>query len=107
MSLPYPAPPRVKTSKRCQFSMPGRHYNCRRVGAYVLNGKHYCAPHYDTSWKVQNPEYGQQHDWHVHANRFTGEADKYETCRRCGFIRVHDGLPQSPCRGVMPQIVLW
>lgn len=107
MSLPYPPPERVRTTKRCQFSLPGRRYDCRRVGAYVLNGKHYCAPHYDTTWKVQNPLYGQRHDWHTHVNKFTGQADKYETCRRCGVIRVYEGLPQRPCEGHMPEIVLW
>ena len=106
--LPYPIPERIKTKKRCQFSLPNRRYNCRCIGAYVLNNnnKHYCAHHYGIAWKVANPEIGQQHDWHIHINRFTGEPDRYETCRRCMVIKVHDGLPQSPCRGVMPQIVL-
>lgn len=106
MSQPYPSPEPTKTSRRCQFSMPGSHYNCRRIGKYVLAGKGYCAPHYDTTWKVQNPEIGQQHDWHIHVNRFTGQANSYPSCRRCGDIKVHDGLPQSLCRGVMPVISL-
>ena len=100
----YPSPTPVPTKKRCQFSPSGMMYDCRRVGKYILNGKRYCAPHYDTTWKVQNPIYGQSHDWRIHVHRFTGEASHYETCRRCGAIKVRDGLPQSPCRGVMPRI---
>lgn len=107
MALPYPAPEHIKTKLRCQFGMPGRRYDCRRVGHYVLDGKRYCAPHYDIAWKRENPEYGQQHDWHIHINRFNGEADKYETCRRCMAIKVHEGLPQCLCRGRQAEIRLW
>ena len=106
MSLPYTPPTPIQTKLRCQFSLPGRHYNCRAVGKYLLDGKRYCASHYDTKWKVLNPELGQAHDWHFHKNRFTGEEDQYESCRRCMDVRVHEGLPQGPCRGVMPVITL-
>jgi hypothetical protein len=106
VSLPYPSPEPIKTKRRCQFSLPGQHYDCRRVGTYVLNSKGYCAPHYDTAWKVANPEIGQQHDWHIRKNHITGEPYPYPTCRRCGAIKVHDGLPQCVCRGKMPQITL-
>ena len=82
MSLPYPPPERVRTTKRCQFSLPGRRYDCRRVGAYVLNGKHYCAPHYDTTWKVQNPLYGQRHDWHAHVNKGDLAVNSQETAKK-------------------------
>ncbi len=106
MSQPYPDPPRIKTKLRCKYSLPGRRYNCRSMGAYVLDGKGYCAPHYDATWKARNPVLGQQHDWHRHANRFTGAEDPYESCRRCGDVRQHEGLAQGPCGGVMPQIAL-
>ena len=103
---PYPEPERIATRLRCQFSLPGRRYDCRHIGHYVLNGKRYCATHYDTKWKFMNPIYGQQHDWHIHLNRFTGEADKYETCKRCGSVKQHEGLAQEPCYGKMPRITL-
>ena len=103
--FPYLPPAKVKTEKRCQFLVFGR--RCRCVGHYVLTGKHYCASHYDAAWKVANPIIGQQHAWHVRVNRTTGDPDKYETCGRCGSIKVYDGLPQSPCKGSMPKIVLW
>jgi len=105
--FPYPIPQAVKTKRRCMFRMPGRAYDCRAVGKYELDGRGYCASHYDTAWKVANPEYGQQHDWHFHVNRFTGEMDRYETCCRCSAVKVHDGLPQCPCRGRQAEIVLW
>lgn len=106
MSQPYPSPVAISTTVRCKFSMPGRKYDCRRVGKYVLDGKGYCAPHYDTTWKVCNPIYGQQHEWHFHVNHITGAVDKYESCRRCGNIRLHEGLPLIPCEGKMPRITL-
>ena len=106
MTLPYKPPQRIKTKLRCKFSMPGRKYNCRNIGMFLLNGKGYCAMHYDTAWRVLNPEFGQAHDWHRHVNKFTGEAYPYDTCRRCTAIRYHEGLPQSPCRGKIPIIVL-
>lgn len=106
MSQPYDTPIRQKTGKRCQFSMPGRRYNCRCVGAYELNGRFYCAPHYDLSWKVQNPVIGQQHEWHVRMNGVTGKPYDYPTCKRCGVVQVYDGLPQEPCRGHLPRIGL-
>jgi len=87
--------------------MPGLRYNCRCIGHYVLTGKHYCTLHYDTAWKAANPIIGQQHEWHIRINSVTGEPDQYTTCRRCGSIKVHDGLPQSPCRGNLAKIVLW
>jgi len=106
MNLPYDPPTPVPTKLRCQFSLPGKKYNCRHVGKYLLNGKRYCAHHYDTAWKVANPIYGQAHDWHIHVNRFNGVPDRYETCRRCADIRPYEGLPLLPCDGKMPQIVL-
>lgn len=106
MSLAYDPPSPTPTKLRCQFSLPGRKYDCRRVGLYHLDGKRYCAPHYDTSWKVANPIFGQAHEWHIHVNRFTGESDRYPTCRRCADIRPNDGLPLLPCDGKMPQITL-
>lgn len=102
--MTYPEP--IKTTRRCQFSLPGTHYDCRYLGKYILNGKGYCAPHYDTAWRMLNPEIGQQHDWHVHVNRFTGDRSPYPTCRICGSIKVHDGLPQALCRGTMPRITV-
>lgn len=106
MSQPYPSPVAIKTKLRCKFSLPGKRYNCRAIGKYVLDGKGYCAHHYDIAWKVLNQIYGQAHDWHVHVNRFTGIADNYPSCRRCGDIKVYDGLPQGTCGGVLPRIVL-
>jgi len=106
MEQPYPTPEAVKTTKRCKFSLPGKRYDCRRIGKYVLNGKGYCALHYDAAWKFQNPEIGQQHEWHIHVNRFTGESYPYPTCRICGAIKVYDGLPQCLCSGKMPVITL-
>lgn len=106
MSLPYSVPEASKTKKRCMFRMPGHAYNCRRLGKYVLNNRGYCAPHYDTTWRLFNPEYGQQHDWHYRVNHITGETYAFETCRRCAAVKVHDGLPQSPCAGKLAQIAL-
>jgi len=106
MKLPYPPPRKEKTGKRCQFRLPGRRYDCRRVGCYVLSGRCYCAAHYDTAWMVENPEYGQQHKWHIRRNHITGEYYPYETCAVCGAIKVHQGLPQSPCDGKQPRITL-
>lgn len=106
MEFPYPDPEFVKTKLRCQFSMPGRRYDCRSVGHYILNGRRYCGWHYDTAWKVQNPEFGQQHEWHTRVNKFTGVADPWPSCKQCGDIRVHDGLPQSKCRGKFDRIGL-
>lgn len=106
MSLPYPSPDPIKTKLRCKFSLPGRKYDCRRLGKYLLNGIGYCAWHYDTAWDVQNPIIGQQHDWHVHVNHISGVADNFPTCRRCMEIKVHDGLPQGPCGGKMPVVTL-
>ena len=106
MSLPYSVPVAVKTKKRCQFSMPGRHYNCRAMGKYVMCGKGYCAPHYDATWKLANPIIGQQHDWHFRVDMVTGKQYEILTCRMCGAVKVHDGLPQLPCRGKLSRIVL-
>lgn len=106
MSFPYPPPDPIKTTKRCQFSLPGKHYDCRRIGKYVLDSKRYCACHYDTAWKVANPELGQTHEWHLRRNHITGVVYPYQTCKRCGYIRQHEGLPQGPCDGKMPQITL-
>lgn len=103
---PYPEPLFVKSKKRCQFRMPKRAYNCRCIGHYDLNGRMYCAHHYDIAWKVSNPEYGQAHQWHFHVNRFTNAVDRYESCKRCGVIRQHEGLPVTPCDGLMPIIEL-
>jgi hypothetical protein len=106
MSLPYPAPEPIKTKRRCQFSMPGRKYDCRAIGKFLLDGKDYCAAHYDTAWKVANPVYGQQHEWHFHVNHLNGNVDPYPSCRRCGSVKQHEGLPQFPCRGSFGQITL-
>jgi len=106
MSLPYPPPERIKTKRRCMFRLPHKRYDCRSLGVYILNGRGYCAAHYDTAWKVQNPVLGTAHDWHFHMNTCNGRLDPYESCRRCGEIRPHEGLPVNPCRGVMPRIVL-
>lgn len=102
--LPYPPPEAIKTKLRCKFSLPGMHYNCRAMGMFMLNGKGYCAQHYDTTWRTLYPQHGQQHDWHLHMNRYTGVPNHYETCRRCGHIRQRAGLPFSPCDGKMPEI---
>lgn len=104
--IPYPPPQAIKTKLRCKFSLPGIHYNCRAVGKYILGGKGYCAAHYDAVWRFKNPVYGQQHDWHLHVNQYTGETWPYETCRRCGDIRQREGLAQGPCKGHMPRIEL-
>ena len=101
MSLPYPPPEPIKTTLRCKFGLPGKRYDCRALGKYVLNGVGYCAWHFDTVWKVLNPVFGQAHDWYRRAS------NSYDTCRQCGDIRPHDSLPLSPCRGVMPEIRLW
>ena len=85
--------------KRCQYRLPGMHYNCRAVGKYTLEDRVYCAHHHSIQFRVLNPQYGQQHDWHNHVNRFTGEVDKYESCRFCGSCKQREGLPQSPCSG--------
>lgn len=106
MNLPYPTPTWVKTKRRCMFRMPGRAYNCRAIGAYVLNGRCYCAAHYDTAWKVANPIYGQQHDWQWEKTFKKGD-DMHECCALCGIGRPYDGLPLNPCDGKMPRIVLW
>ncbi len=92
--------------RRCQYRLPGMHYNCRAVGKYELSGRFYCAHHHRIRERVENPELGQQHDWHRHVNRITGAVDTYESCRRCGNVRQREGLPQSPCPGKMPRIVL-
>lgn len=73
----------------------------------MLNGRAYCAHHYDVSWKAQNPVYGQQHEWHYRVNRINGQVDAYESCKRCGSVRQREGLPFTPCKGKMPEIVLW
>ncbi len=106
MSLPYPEPDTIFTKLRCKYSLPGRKYDCRRIGKYLMDGKGFCAPHYDARWKALHPVLGQSHDWHRHVNRFTGAEDHYESCRRCGHIRQLEGLAQGPCDGVMPEIVL-
>lgn len=103
---PYTFPDWVKTKRRCMYRLPGMAYNCRSIGCFVLNGRGYCAHHYDVSWRTQNPEQGQAHLWHFHVNRFTGELDKYESCKRCGNIRQREGLPFTPCDGKMPTIEL-
>lgn len=100
--LPYPPPAAIKTKLRCKFSLPGRKYNCRAMGKFIFNGKGYCAPHYDMTWKAQNPEYGQQHDW---MDRTVGN-HTYPVCTRCAAIKPHDGLPLSPCKGHLARIVL-
>jgi hypothetical protein len=94
MSLPYPAPVRIKTKRRCMFRLPHMRYNCRALGVYVLNGRGYCIRHYDTAWKVQNPVLGTAHQWGG------------TSCLRCGTIRLYDGLPVMPCPGRMPRIIL-
>lgn len=106
MALPYTPPERIKTTKRCKFSLPGRKYNCRALGRFLLGDKGYCAPHYDATWKATNPVYGQQHDWHIRKNHLTGEPWPYETCRICCDIRHLAGLAQDPCGGKMPTITL-
>ena len=103
MSLLYPYPVSVKTTKRCQFGIPGKRYDCRCIGKYLLNGKCYCALHYDTVWKVTNPVYGTQHEWNLDDLRWR---EFVPHCVRCGVIRVYEGLPQLPCRGKMPEIIL-
>ena len=95
--VPFPEP--VSTSLRCQFGLSGHRYNCRCVGKYLLHGKRYCAPHYRTAWLVANPVFGQAHDWRLWRDLVC--------CRRCGATKVHEGLPQEPCKGRMPQIRLW
>lgn len=90
---PYPVPRAIKTKLRCKFSVPGKRYNCRGVGRFVLNGVGYCAAHYDTAWRIANPEHGQQHDWCFK------EWARWEICRRCGSIRPYEGLPVTPCEG--------
>lgn len=107
MDQPYPSPVREKTNLRCQYSLPGKRYDCRQFGHYRLGVKRYCAPHYDAKWKALNPVFGTQHDWHIHINHLTGESWPYETCKRCGSIRLHEGLAQDPCRGFQAKIVLW
>ena len=96
--LPYPPPKAIKTKRRCKFSVPGQHYDCRCMGRFVLNGVGYCTAHYDMAWRIANPEYGQQHDWHFK------EWSRWEMCRRCGVIRPHEGLPVSLCRGHLAEI---
>lgn len=105
---PYPIPIPVKTTLRCQFVLPGKRYNCRSVGKYVMDqdGRRYCGRHYDLRWKYLNPIVGQQHEWHFHVNHLNGEADRYECCKRCMMIRVYEGLPQMPCKGKMDRITL-
>ena len=104
---PYPIPTRIKTKLRCQYSIPGMHYNCRAIGCYDLNGKRYCGHHFDIQWHFLFPIYGQQHDWHFRINSMTGEKSLYESCRKCGSIKQRDGLPQMPCKGKLPTIRLW
>lgn len=94
---PYPVPRAIKTKLRCKFSLTGKRYNCRCLGRFMLNGVGYCAAHYDTAWKVANPQYGQQHDWHF--KDLTDREDEWETCRRCGRVRPYEGLPVTPCKG--------
>ena len=101
MGLPYPPPEAIKTTLRCKFGLPGKRYDCRALGKFVLNGVGYCACQYDMVWKILNPVFGQVHDWHRRGSSL------YDTCRRCSEIRPHEGLPVPPCRGVMPQIVVW
>jgi hypothetical protein len=99
VALPYPIPTEMPTKLRCQFSLPGRKYNCRHVGNYRLEGRRYCGAHYDSKWRALNPELGPQHDWHIRLNSHTGEPWPYETCRFCMSTKQHEGLPQGPCRG--------
>lgn len=106
LDYPYPTPERIPTKTRCKYSLPGRKYNCRCIGHYFISSKGYCARHYDAMWKYINPVHGTQHDWHVHVNKFTGVADSYETCKRCGSIRVYKGIAQCLCRGHMAIIEL-
>lgn len=100
MSL-YAAPEPIHTDKRCQFALPNRKYNCRAVGRFLLGDKGYCAAHYDLAWRIQNPVFGQQHEWGLN-----GFFPAYRCCVKCGAIELHQGLPQSPCRGHLPRIVL-
>jgi hypothetical protein len=89
---PYPSPEPIKgTKKRCQYSLPGRKYDCRRVGKYALGDKQYCAQHYDAKWRFENPEHGPQHDW--------WEYRGLPCCRICMAVKQYEGLPQGPCRG--------
>jgi len=101
MALPYVPPDPIPTTLRCQFSLPGRKYNCRCVGKFMLDGKRYCAPHYDIAWKVANPVYGQQHEWK------TVRGVEWKACSRCAAVQQREGLPQEPCRGGLPTIRLW
>lgn len=102
MKSEYPIPIAIKTKLRCKFSLPGRKYNCRAMGKFVLNGKGYCAPHYDITWKTQNPVFGQHHEW---VDRTVGDKT-YPVCKRCAAIQQHAGLPQSPCAGHLARIRL-
>jgi hypothetical protein len=91
--------------KRCQYRLPGMHYNCRAVGKYELSGRVYCAWHHRIQEERENPEYGQQHDWTTSASLtklFFGGIDH---CARCGVVRHREGIPQSPCGGKLPRIV--
>lgn len=99
----YDLPERRKTTIRCKFSLPGKYYDCRRLGVYVLGAQGYCLPHYDVAWKVANPEQGPQHDF----SRTMKFQDKdIPICVKCGSIKVHDGLPQCLCKGFHSKIVL-
>jgi len=100
MSVPYPEP--VRTTKRCQYAMPGTwYYNCRRMGKYLLEDKGFCAPHFSWVWQVLHPVFGTQHDWEQRPFM------SYETCAQCGTVKQHAGIPQDPCRGKVNKIVLW
>lgn len=70
-------------------------YDCRALAKYELNGRFYCAAHYDAKWRFENPEHGPQHDWVPAAvdNR------PYHYCKLCLTIKVREGLAQGPCRG--------
>ncbi len=97
----YGIPDRVKTKLRCQFGWQlkdVRYGRCRNIGKYPLSGKRYCVEHHYLAWRIENPEFGQQHSWKESAP---------PVCERCGSIRVHEGLPQKPCKGKFAKIVLW
>ena len=91
----YPVPvAQLKSKTRCQYNL----YNCRCIGRYELEGKFYCASHYDAVWKWLNPVLGTCHDWEQRPGR------NYPTCRLCLAIKFVDGIAQGPCKGHQSQI---
>lgn len=103
---PFEFPIPEKTTKRCQYALPGMYYGCRRVGKYVLEENRYCASHYEARWLILHPVIGTAHDWHYHVNSLTLTLDAFLSCRRCGVVKNREGVYQSPCRGVLPRIEL-